>query len=555
MSNFRIGLLLDDIYSSKYVYELIKWAKQQTKLEISHIIINSNQECTYSGDLFNLIKSSTLDKKASDIIFSFIISLERVFLRFSKLDRHHFDKFDLSTIVNNKITIQSTFSHHAAAYRFSEFDVRRVSALELDLIIRYGSGQLEGDILRAARLGVISYNTGSDQLHREDQACFWECYDKTPKTGFAIQTLTDELSKNSRSEILLSGFFPTCFFFSLNQANMYRKSSPHFHDLLRRIAESGEFPQANRIFKNSALPSRTPSVRESIIYLFKVIYRLSKKIAYRYIGFQKKWGLSFIQSNWQGVNSCLRNEAIAPKGHFWADPFVYAHNGKTYCFVEDYVYKTRLGHIAVLEVSNDAVVHLGDCIKESFHLSFPFLFQYKNELYMCPEASASRQIRLYRCVEFPLQWEQSTIIMDDVAAADSMLFEHAGLWWMLTSIDKSGSNDYTSELYLFYAESPLAKDWTAHPGNPICIDSEGGRNAGLIMEEGKIFRLAQRQGYDQYGEGLLMFEVTELTKLVYSQRLLSRINPSLSKGQIGIHHLSTTGAVTVFDHVSRAFSP
>jgi hypothetical protein len=552
MRNFRIGLLLDDKYSSKYVYELAEWAKQQTNLEISHLIIISPHKQAFPRNLYDFINFSTLKKKVADSIFSFIISIESIFLRFSKLHRHHFDKFDLGMMIASQITIRPTLENNAASYQFSEFDVRRVSSLELDLIIRYGSGRLEGDILHAARLGVISYNNGSDRWHGQDQACFWECYDKAPKTGFSIQTLADG---HSRSKILLSGFFPTYFFFSLNQANMYRKSSPHFHDLLKRIAAHGEFPQANPIYQSSASPFRTPNVRESIIYLFKVIYRLSKKIAYRCSTYQKKWGLTFIQSNWKGVNSCLRSEAIAPNGHFWADPFIHAHNGITYCFVEDYVYKTRLGHIAVLEVSNGAVVHLGDCIKQPFHLSFPFLFQYKGVLYMCPEASASRQIRLYRCVEFPLQWEPSTIIMDDVSAADTMLFEHAGLWWMLTSIDKSGSNDYTSELYLFYADSPLAKDWSAHPGNPICIDSEGGRNAGLIMEDGKIFRLAQRQGYDQYGEGLLMFEITELTKLTYSQCLVSQINPSLTKGQIGTHHLSTTGAVTVFDHVSRAFSP
>ena len=552
MKNLRIGLLLDDRFSSKYVYELAEWAMHQTNLEITHLILNSPQKKAVFRNLIERINFKFLRQKASERIFSSIIFIEKILIRFSKLHRHHFDKFDLTKLIDKQITIRPEFVNDASNCQYSEFDVRRVSALDLDLIIRCGSGRIEGDIMRAARLGVISYSNGSESLHREDKSCFWECYNKAPKTGFSIQTLTDKLT---RSEILLSGFFPTFFCFSLNQANMYRKSGPHFHSLLSRIAASRELPRENLYLRSFTSTDRTPNVHESFVYLFKVIYRLSKKILYRFTTFEKKWGLSFIQSNWNDVNTSLRNEAIAPKGHFWADPFIYAHNGRTYCFVEDYVYKTRLGHIAVLEVSNGEVVHLGDCIKKPFHLSFPFLFQYRGDLYMCPEASASSQIQLYRCVEFPLHWEPSAIIMDDVSAADTMLFEHAGLWWMLTSIDTSGSNDYTSELYLFYADSPLANDWTPHPLNPICIDSEGGRNAGLIMEDGKIFRLAQRQGYDQYGAGLLMFEVTELTKLVYSQRLVSQLNPSLSKGQIGTHHLSTTGAVTVFDHVSRVFSP
>lgn len=546
MKKLRIGLLLDDRCSSKYVSDLAEFANKEKNLEITHLIIISPKR--QPGPL----NFGRLRNGIANGLFIFITKIESVFLKFSKLHRHHFEKSDLGTVIGRQIVIHPTCGIDAVSYQFPEFDVKRVSALDLDLMIRFGSGPLAGDILHAARLGVIAYNNVSDQLHGKDHSGFWECYEREPKTGFAIRTLS-ELPEDGKT--LLSGFFPTYFSFSLNQANMYRKSSPHFHDLLRRIAASGELPQDSPRVHTSVKTCRTPNVHECAFYLFKVLYRLTKKAAYRSVNFKKKWGLTFVHSNWMDVNSSPRHQVTAPKGHFWADPFVYAHNGRTYCFVEDYVYKTGLGHIAVLEVSKDAVVHVGDCIKEPFHLSFPFLFHYAGSLYMCPEASASRMIRLYRCVDFPLQWEPSAVIMDDVSAADSMLVNHSGLWWMLTSIDKSGSDDYTSELYLFYADSPLSQDWTAHPGNPIYIDAEGGRNAGLIMEEGKIYRLAQRQGYDQYGKGLLMFEVTELTKFAYSEHQMHHISPLLGKSQIGTHHLSTTGAVTVFDHVSRAFSP
>ena len=552
MKKFQIGLLLDDRWSSKYVYELTQWAQQQSQLEISHLIITAPQKRAGFENLLDIAKASKLHQGISKAIFRLVTSIDSVFLKFSPLHRHHFDKFDLGNLVASQITLHPTLANDAVTCQFSQFDVRRVKALELDLLIQCGSCRLEGEIFHAARLGMISFINGFDQFHLPDQAFFWECYNKAPKTGFVIRTLTDE---PGQSEILAHGFFATKYCFSLNQANMYKKSSPHFHELLGRIATTGKLGHVECHVQNDEQPCRTPKVRESLSYLFKVIYRGSIKIGYRCVNLDKKWGLSFVQSNWTQVNLCLRTDAIAPKGHFWADPFICAHDGRTYCFVEDYVYKSRLGHIAVLEVTNGSAVHLGDCIKEPFHLSFPFLFRYKGDLYMCPEASASRQIRVYRCVDFPLQWELSSILMDDVSAADSMLFEHAGLWWMLTSIDKSGSDDYTSELYLFYADSPLTKAWTAHPVNPVRIESEGGRTAGLILEKGTIFRLAQRQGYDQYGKGLLMFEVVQLTKTVYEERLLSPINPSLRKGQIGIHHLTTTGAVTVFDHVSRRFSP
>ena len=551
MKKLRIGLLVEDICSSKYMYELAEWARHQTTLEISHIIVCAPERKTSLGKLKELFDRKRLNKAISESFFNLIVFIESKLLFFSKLHSGHFGRFDLGGLVGRQITIYPREANGDGFVTFSKLDVKRVSALELDLIVWHGSAQLGGDILRSSRLGVIGYRGVADPAMGRDISCFWESYYKSSKTGFAIQTLTDRVDSG---RVLLSGYFRTCFYFSLNQASMYRKSSSHFRDLLTRIADSGELPECESEIQSVAGFHRAPNVSESIIYLIKLCNRLGKKVAYRCIKYEKKWGLSFVQSSWRSLHSNHRFQVLAPKGHFWADPFVYAHDGKTYCFVEDYVYKTGIGHIAVLEVTKTSVVHLGDCVKEPFHLSFPFIFQYQGSLYMCPEASASRKIQIYRSVAFPLQWQACATIMEDVAAADTMLFEHSGMWWMLTSIDKSESNDFTSELYLFYSDSPLSNSWTAHPQNPLCIDSEGGRNAGLIKEDGKIYRLAQRQGFDQYGEGLLMFEVTELTQLAYTEHRLPRISPPLSKGQIGTHHLSTTGDVTVFDHVSRTFA-
>jgi hypothetical protein len=174
---------------------------------------------------------------------------------------------------------------------------------------------------------------------------------------------------------------------------------------------------------------------------------------------------------------------------------------------------------------------------------------------MCPESSEARQLRIYRCKNFPLEWELCAVPMDGVSAADSMLFEHGGKWWMLTNIDRSGLDDHCSELCLFYASSPFDQDWTPHPQNPLRIDADGGRNAGLILEDKRMFRAAQRQGFDQYGKGLALYEIVELNEQVYVERLVSQIDCSYRSGLLGSHHVSTTGKITVFDHVGRVFFP
>ena len=171
---------------------------------------------------------------------------------------------------------------------------------------------------------------------------------------------------------------------------------------------------------------------------------------------------------------------------------------------------------------------------------------------MCPETCASRQLRVYRCTAFPLKWQLEKTLMDGVSAVDTMLFHKGGKWWMFTTIDESGAGDHCSELYLFSSDSPLNTKWVPHPQNPIRIDSRGGRNAGLILEGEKIFRLAQCQGFDRYGHSLLAYEIKELSESRYVEDLVATISPNFRKGLLGTHHLSTNGKTTVIDHVSRS---
>ena len=171
---------------------------------------------------------------------------------------------------------------------------------------------------------------------------------------------------------------------------------------------------------------------------------------------------------------------------------------------------------------------------------------------MCPECFESGQIRIYRCVSFPLRWELECVAMEGVCAVDTVLFEKAGRWWLLTSLDESGTGDPCSELYLFSSDSPLGASWTPHPCNPIRIDARGGRNAGLIIDGERIFRLAQRQGFDQYGEGLLVFEIKAISDAAYVEELVAEIDPRFRKGLLGTHHLSCDGKTTVIDHCRLA---
>lgn len=89
--------------------------------------------------------------------------------------------------------------------------------------------------------------------------------------------------------------------------------------------------------------------------------------------------------------------------------------------------------------------------------------------------------------------------------------------------------------------------------NPVLVDADCGRNAGLIEENGRRFRVAQRQGFDTYGKGISVFEIEVLSETDYRERKVCTIEPRFKPGIYGTHHLTTTGDITVIDHVSKAF--
>jgi hypothetical protein len=408
-----------------------------------------------------------------------------------------------------------------------------------------------GDILRASRLGVICLGDDNNRIIRGGAAGFWECYYRWPQTGFNIHRLTDNVDAG---EVLVRGSYSTRYYFSLNQAHLCKKSYVHLKKLLNRVALTRKLPAAEASNSDSSIRSRnSPGLHHFVAYGIKVAKRILTKVMARMLGLNQRWGISLLPGNWDRLEFSRRTEVKLPRGRMWADPFLFGYQGKTFCFVEDLIYRTNRGHITALEITGTKVVERGIAIEEPFHLSFPFLFQYKGELYMCPESGESRQIRIYRCTEFPLKWELHSVAMEDVSAVDTLLFEKAGKWWMLTSIDESGTQDFGSELYLFSSNSPLDAHWVLHPQNPIRINAHGGRNAGLIVEGERLFRIAQRQGFDRYGEGLLVYEIKGISESIFVEELVTSINPVFKKGLLGTHHLSTDGRTTVIDHLSYSF--
>lgn len=98
---------------------------------------------------------------------------------------------------------------------------------------------------------------------------------------------------------------------------------------------------------------------------------------------------------------------------YYADPFVFEDNEKTYLFAESMNRYRGKATISVSEYSNGQFGKFKEVLRENFHLSYPNVFKWNNRYYMIPESSDCRQIRLYVAENFPYEWQLCSVLKDD----------------------------------------------------------------------------------------------------------------------------------------------
>lgn len=237
-----------------------------------------------------------------------------------------------------------------------------------------------------------------------------------------------------------------------------------------------------------------------------------------------------------------------PAGTFWADPFLYEHDGTLYVFYEVYDYETRRGHLDVGRVEADGMVPLGTALKRPYHLSYPFVFDWDGAIWMIPETHATQQLEIWRATDFPTGWELARTAMEGVSMADTVIFEHLGQWWMFTNICHDSFGDYSTELHLYRIDSPMMNEIEPHPLNPVVIDSRTARGGGRVFEQGgKLYRTSQDNSHGLYGYGLNVMEITRLDMTGYAEHPVRHVTGDFDDDVIACHHMDAAAGRFVID--------
>lgn len=282
----------------------------------------------------------------------------------------------------------------------------------------------------------------------------------------------------------------------------------------------------------------------NLIMIKKIVNKLLQKDGAFSIALFENESLSFCEFNEQRLVYKLPIKGLwKPKPlQFQADPFLFTKGEELFLFYE-LQYWDNPGCIAMIKTKDLKTWTKPILVlKESFHLSFPYVFEDQGNFYMIPEAQETDSIRLYKANNELTHFEYlRTLLYQERENGihynynDSHIFQKDGIYFLFTSYQKDWI--YYQELYI--SDNLRDGKFVKHPCSPICMSNEFGRNGGSLIQFGdKLLRVTQ-DCHLKYGDNISLMEITLLNEKAYREELfLHNVFPKNSIFADGGHQLN-----------------
>lgn len=232
-----------------------------------------------------------------------------------------------------------------------------------------------------------------------------------------------------------------------------------------------------------------------------------------------------------------------------ADPFLFKYQDKNYLFYERAGAFTEKGKIMCVCL-DDKKRKSRTVLKESFHLSYPCIFQIKDHIYMIPETKQNKALRVYQAVDFPFTWKLYREI-ENIATVDSTLFEVNGNQILFTYQQNRlclfqchlDSNGVVEQLELL-TEQEVSKQ--TRPG-------------GMIIDKGDYYLRPAQNCEKFYGKELIFyrFKNNEMNHFTEKEYCCLNSDQIKMKGDpiIGVHTYNYNEDYEVIDLLRKECHP
>ncbi|MBB6327827.1 hypothetical protein FHS59_003470 [Algoriphagus iocasae] len=533
----KIGVLIDQFQIPSWAWEMLSLILKKELAEIDFILINQSPKSSGTKSSFLYRVFSKLDRT----IF--------------KVNQNAFVRKDIRKIPSLKAEIipikpvQKIYSDW-----FEKGDLEKIKARNPDILIRLGFRILKGEILKIPTLGVWSYHHGDNLVNKGGPPCFWEVLKGWETTGSVLQILSEKLDDGKVIYRSWSRTDPLSVHRNANK--VYWKSLYFIPRNIERINQVGidqwklelEMWEADSM---NDITLKPPGNLEMIGLGLSHITKTFKRKVNESLN-KEVWQI-WLGSNANNIFSDLKSlkKIPNPKGSYLADPFLVEEGDEKYLFAEQFDYSKRKGVISFAQISDGKISEFRTAIEETFHLSYPFLFQEGEEWFMLIESSASKSLRLYKAKEFPKKWKLYKTWFEGYEMYDPTIVKKDGLFWLFVNVKPHPGASSFDELSLFYSEDLLTGDWISHPLNPIISDVRSSRPAGnLFFENGTWYRPAQDSA-KHYGHQIRIQEIIKWDKDNFSEKTFKIISANWNRGLIGTHTINLSKNWIVVDSFQR----
>ena len=538
----KIGLMIDSTNVPYWVYVMIEKINQSNYAKIELVIVNGSE----------ISKNSTLTKIKNNrnyFLYKIYTKLEN---KIYKPELDVFTTYDLKGKLSNVKEITVIPKQTKYSDWIKPEDIKEILENDLDVIVRLGFRILRGNILNAAKCGVWSFHHGDNDVNRGGPAGFWEVFQNHPVTGSILQIINEELDEG---KVLAKSYSTTDpMLVKRNCNNYYNKTLSFLPRKLKELHELGKDEFLQKVEKeneNIKFYSNRLYLKPTNNEFFKMgcsnFGKFLKRNLENTYSFEQ-WGLLFDIKKEISKSMWRYKKILPPKDRFWADPHIVTMDKNYFIFIEEYIYNQSKGHIAVIKMDKDGNHdYLGKVLEKDYHLSYPFVFEFKNNFYMIPETESNNNIELYKCVDFPKKWEYHGEIMSNVSAVDTTIFNHDNKWWMFTGIKENIGSSNSDELFLFHSDNPLTDKWEPHSKNPIISDVRQARPAGKIFSfKDKLYRPSQNSS-KFYGYGISINQINNITKNEYEETSITSILPDWDKNITRVHTFAYDSGLSMID--------
>jgi hypothetical protein len=550
----KIGILLDPAKQlMDYETQIFSNLLNDSRYEVL-CTIKDGRKATNKLPIFNKFKKAKLEGALLTPLLSWILDhLEGWLLK--KKGALSFDKTEVTTKISALPCIEMFPQQKGLSDVFSSEDCAKIEKLNLDVLLKHEFSIIQGEILNVPKYGIWSLQPGDNKVNRGGPGGFWEVYNNSSVTGVTLQLLGDESKGQS---VIAKGYYNTENFWYLNLENALDCSVDLVFKHLRLLYEgqpletltSGTYSNKNFRFPTFFQTCQYIARQYSIIAfrkISKLIYRKAKIDSSKDV-----WKLHIGKGNIEDAVLWQTKTIEPPANEYWADPFLFEHENRTYIFFENWEYSKEKGKISVGVIKDDQITDVSDCLDLDYHLSYPFVFEHENQIFMIPETGQMKRLEIWRCDHFPNKWslEKTRFESEGRSLVDSTIAKDANnQFWLFVNFGSRKLLEHGSNLCVFKIDSPMMNEIIPHKLNPVVSDCRSARNAGNIYidNKGRLIRPSQASQNGIYGECLNLCHVKKLTIDSYEEEILETITPEFKNGLYSIHHVSQAGGIFVVD--------